>query len=31
MCGRFTLAGANPAELRARFPVGESVDRRRQM
>jgi putative SOS response-associated peptidase YedK len=26
MCGRFTLAGANPAELRARFPVGESVE-----
>jgi len=26
MCGRFTLAGANPAELRARFPIGESVE-----
>jgi putative SOS response-associated peptidase YedK len=26
MCGRFTLAGANPAELRARFPLGESVE-----
>jgi putative SOS response-associated peptidase YedK len=26
MCGRFTLAGANPAELRARFPLGESIE-----
>jgi putative SOS response-associated peptidase YedK len=26
MCGRFTLAGANPAELRARFPLGESLE-----
>jgi putative SOS response-associated peptidase YedK len=26
MCGRFTLAGADPAELRARFPLGESVE-----
>ena len=26
MCGRFTLAGVNPAELRARFPIGESVE-----
>ena len=26
MCGRYTLAGANPAELRARFPLGESVE-----
>lgn len=26
MCGRFTLAGAPPAELRARFPLGESLE-----
>jgi putative SOS response-associated peptidase YedK len=26
MCGRFTLAGAAPAELRARFPLGESLE-----
>ena len=26
MCGRFTLAGASPAELRARFPLGESIE-----
>jgi putative SOS response-associated peptidase YedK len=26
MCGRFTLAGAAPAELRGRFPLGESVE-----
>jgi putative SOS response-associated peptidase YedK len=26
MCGRFTLAGADPASLRQRFPIGESVE-----
>ena len=26
MCGRYTLAISDPAEVRARFPVGESVD-----
>jgi putative SOS response-associated peptidase YedK len=26
MCGRYTLAAPSPAELRARFPIGESVD-----
>jgi putative SOS response-associated peptidase YedK len=26
MCGRFTLATTSPAQLRARFPVGESVE-----
>ena len=26
MCGRFTLAGAAPAELCARFPLGESLE-----
>ena len=25
MCGRYTLASADPAAIRARFPVGESV------
>ena len=25
MCGRYTLATPNPADVRARFPVGESV------
>jgi putative SOS response-associated peptidase YedK len=26
MCGRYTLAISDPAEVRARFPVGESVE-----
>ena len=26
MCGRYTLATPSPADLRARFPVGESVE-----
>lgn len=26
MCGRYTLAAPNPAEVRARFPIGESVE-----
>ena len=26
VCGRYTLATPNPAEVRARFPIGESVD-----
>jgi putative SOS response-associated peptidase YedK len=26
MCGRYTLATPNPAEVRERFPVGESVE-----
>jgi putative SOS response-associated peptidase YedK len=26
MCGRYTLAVADPADVRARFPVGESVE-----
>jgi putative SOS response-associated peptidase YedK len=26
MCGRYTLAVSDPAEIRTRFPVGESVD-----
>jgi putative SOS response-associated peptidase YedK len=30
MCGRYTLAGPNPGELRARFPVGESVEIRQR-
>lgn len=30
MCGRYTLASPNPAEVRARFPVGESVEIRRR-
>jgi putative SOS response-associated peptidase YedK len=30
MCGRYTLATPHPAEVRARFPVGESVDVRRR-
>src|SRR5919201_3504040 len=25
MCGRYTLAGPDPASLRERFPIGESV------
>jgi len=30
MCGRFTLASSTPDELRARFPLGESVEIRRR-
>ena len=26
MCGRYTLATPTPADIRARFPVGESVE-----
>lgn len=30
MCGRYTLARPNPAEIRARFPIGEAVEIRRR-
>jgi putative SOS response-associated peptidase YedK len=30
MCGRYTLATPAPADIRARFPVGESVEIRRR-
>jgi putative SOS response-associated peptidase YedK len=30
VCGRYTLATPNPAEVRARFPIGESVEVRRR-
>ena len=30
MCGRYTLATPGPAEVRARFPIGESVEVRRR-
>ena len=30
MCGRYSLAAPDPSYLRARFPVGESVDIRRR-
>jgi putative SOS response-associated peptidase YedK len=30
VCGRYTLATPNPAELRARFPIGESIEIRRR-
>lgn len=30
MCGRYTLAGPDPAALRARFPIGETVDVRQR-
>jgi putative SOS response-associated peptidase YedK len=30
MCGRYTLATPNPADVRARFPIGEAVDVRRR-
>jgi putative SOS response-associated peptidase YedK len=30
VCGRYTLATPDPADLRARFPVGESVEIRRR-
>jgi putative SOS response-associated peptidase YedK len=30
VCGRYTLASPNPAQVRARFPVGEAVEIRRR-
>jgi putative SOS response-associated peptidase YedK len=30
VCGRYTLATPNPAHVRARFPVGESIELRRR-
>lgn len=30
MCGRYTLAGTDPSQLRARWPVGERVEVRRR-
>ena len=30
MCGRYSLATPNPADVRSRFPVGESVEIRRR-
>jgi len=30
VCGRYTLATPNPAEVRARFPIGESIEVRRR-
>ncbi|MHB8658878.1 MAG: SOS response-associated peptidase [Solirubrobacteraceae bacterium] len=30
MCGRYTLAGANPAEVRSRFGLAESIEVRRR-
>ncbi len=30
MCGRYTLAVPNPAEVRGRFPIGESVEIRQR-
>jgi hypothetical protein len=30
VCGRYTLATPDPATLRARFPVGETVEIRRR-
>jgi putative SOS response-associated peptidase YedK len=30
MCGRYTLAVADPAAIRARFPVGETIEIRRR-
>ena len=30
MCGRYTLTSPNPAEVRARFPIGEAVEVRRR-
>jgi putative SOS response-associated peptidase YedK len=30
VCGRYTLATPNPADVRARFPIGESVEIRRR-
>lgn len=30
MCGRYTLAAPNPAEVRGRFPIGESIEVRQR-
>ena len=30
MCGRYTLAAPNPAEVRGRFPIAESIEIRRR-
>ena len=30
VCGRYTLATPNPAEVRGRFPIGESIEVRRR-
>jgi putative SOS response-associated peptidase YedK len=30
VCGRYTLATPNPADVRARFPIGESIEIRRR-
>ncbi len=30
MCGRYTLATPNPADVRARFPIGEAIEIRRR-
>jgi putative SOS response-associated peptidase YedK len=30
MCGRYTLAGPDPSQLRARFPIGERLEVRRR-
>jgi putative SOS response-associated peptidase YedK len=30
VCGRYTLATPNPAEVRGRFPIGEAIDVRRR-
>lgn len=30
MCGRYTLAAPNPAEVRTRFPIGEAIEVRRR-
>ena len=30
MCGRYSLAGPDPAQLRARFPLGESIELRQR-
>ncbi len=30
MCGRYTLATPSPADVRSRFPIGESIDVRRR-
>ncbi len=30
MCGRYTLASPDPSQLRARFPIGESIEIRRR-
>lgn len=30
MCGRYTLAAPDPAQLRSRFPIGETIELRRR-